>query len=729
PEKRIDLPKPSVDTGMGLERIAAVMQGTHDNYEIDMFQALINASAEASGTEPKGEHNISHRVIADHLRATSFLMADGVMPSNEGRGYVLRRIMRRAMRHAHLMGCADPLMWKLVPALIDQMGEAFPGLTRAQALITETLKLEETRFKTTLDRGLGLLDEATADLPEGGVLDGETAFKLYDTFGFPLDLTEDALRGQGMAVDTDGFNAAMERQRAEARKAWSGSGDAATEQVWFEIREQLGATEFLGYETETAEAQVLALVAEGKRVDEAKEGDDVSVVVNQTPFYGESGGQVGDRGTLTSAGGVLDITDTKKHVGDLFVHVGTVAKGAFKVGDEVRLDVNGGRRNSVRANHSATHLLHAALRRRLGEHVTQKGSLVAPDRLRFDISHPKPVSEDELAEVEAMVNQQIAVKADVVTHLMEPDAAVEAGAMALFGEKYGDEVRVVSMGNDFSTELCGGTHVANTADIGLFKIIGEGAVAAGIRRIEALTGDGARAHLAGAEEALARTAALLETDPASVPASVCALLDQRRSLDHELTAARRQAATGGGGGGGNKATAPSAETPEFPETDDPLAATAAILKTQPADVPDRVEALLAECQKLQADLADVGDRAAASNEGGEDEPKDVGGTKYLAKLLEGIPAKELKSLADDLKQQVGSGVVALVSVDDGKASVVVGVTQDLMEKISAVDLVRVGSAAVGGKGGGGRPDMAQAGGPDGSKGQSALDAIESAIAG
>ena len=724
-DERIDLPKPSVDTGMGLERIAAVMQGTHDNYDIDLFQALINASAEASHTEPMGEHNISHRVIADHLRATSFLMADGVMPSNEGRGYVLRRIMRRAMRHAHLMGASEPLMWKLVPALTEQMGAAFPGLARAEPLITETLKMEETRFKKTLDRGLGLLDDATKDLAEGGVLDGETAFKLYDTYGFPLDLTEDALRGQGMTVDSDGFNAAMERQRTEARKAWSGSGDAATERVWFEIREEVGATEFFGYETETAEGRILALVEDGKRVDEAREGRDVSVVVNQTPFYGESGGQIGDEGKIVGSGGELIVTDTQKRAGDLFVHVGTVTKGALNVGDEVKLDVDGQRRGGVRANHSATHLLHAALRARLGDHVTQKGSLVAPDRLRFDISHPKPVNEDELAAVEATVNEQIAAKAAVVTHLMEPDAAVEAGAMALFGEKYGDEVRVVSMGDDFSTELCGGTHVANTGDIGVFKIIGEGAVAAGIRRIEALTGEGAKKYLAGAEEALARAAALLETGPASVPAAVQALLDQRRKLEHELTAARRQAATGAGGGSDNKRIVQAAEPTEAPHHEDPLAATAALLKVQPADVPGRVEALMSEVRQLQADLAEV--RENSSSGGEEDVIKDIGGIKYQPKLLAGIPAKELKSLADDLKSQVGSGVVALVSVDDGKASVVVGVTEDLLEKISAVDLVRAGSAAVGGKGGGGRPDMAQAGGPDGDKGQDALDAIESLL--
>ncbi len=514
PDQREDLPKPSIDTGMGLERTAAVMQGTHDNYQTDMFKALIEASAEASGTEPDGEHNVSHRVMADHLRASSFLIADGVMPSNEGRGYVLRRIMRRGMRHAHLMGCQDPLMWRLVPALINQMGEAYPDLVRAQALIKETLKLEETRFKKTLDRGLGLLDEATEGHQEGDVLDGETAFKLYDTYGFPLDLTEDVLRGRGMSVDTDVFNAAMDLQRAEARKAWAGSGDAATEEIWFEIRQQAGATEFLGYETEQAEGRVLAIVVDGGRVDEAKPGREAAIVVNQTPFYGESGGQVGDRGVITWSGDAsFAVTDVQKKADALFVHLGTVGNAPLKVGDEVQLSVDKARRSNIRANHSATHLLHAALRRRLGDHVTQKGSLVAPDRLRFDISHPKAIEADELSDVEAEVNERIALKSGVTTHLMDPDAAVEAGAMALFGEKYGEEVRVVTMGGEgagegsdaFSIELCGGTHVANTGDIGLFKVISEGAVAAGIRRIEALTGAGARAHMAEAEEALEKT--------------------------------------------------------------------------------------------------------------------------------------------------------------------------------------------------------------------------------
>ncbi|MEQ9684417.1 MAG: alanine--tRNA ligase, partial [Rhodospirillales bacterium] len=499
-DERVELPKPSIDTGMGLERIAAVMQGTHDNYNIDLMQNLINASAEASGVAADGDHAVSHRVIADHLRASSFLIADGVLPSNEGRGYVLRRIMRRAMRHAHLMGCQDPLLYKLEQTLVDNMGKAYPELLRAQPLITETLKLEESRFKTTLDRGLKILDEATADMGAGGMLDGETAFKLYDTFGFPLDLTEDALKDKKIAVDTAGFNTAMERQRAEARKAWAGSGDAATETVWFGVRDEVGATEFFGYDTEQAEGQIRALIVDGKRVDTAKAGDVVRVVANQTPFYGESGGQMGDQGVIATAEGArITVTDTQKMLGALHVHVGKIEDGEVAVGDEALFTVDGTRRRRLRANHSATHLLHEALRRHLGEHVTQKGSLVAPDRLRFDISHPKAVTPEELALVEADVNAQVRANNDVLTRLMDPESAVEAGALALFGEKYGDEVRVVSMGTPedgdhyFSTELCGGTHVRRTGDIGVFKIVGEGAVAAGVRRIEAVTADGALA--------------------------------------------------------------------------------------------------------------------------------------------------------------------------------------------------------------------------------------------
>ncbi len=665
--ERIDLPKPSVDTGMGLERLTAVMQGTFDNYQTDLFRGLIQASAEATGTDPDGKHKISHRVIADHLRAVSFLIADGVLPSNEGRGYVLRRIMRRAMRHAHMIGCAEPLLWRLVPALIERMGQAFPELPRAEALITGTLELEETRFKRTLDRGLKLLDEETENLGQGGRLDGEAAFKLYDTYGFPLDLTQDALRAKGISVDVEGFDAAMERQRAEARKAWSGSGEAATEEIWFTVREDVGATEFLGFETEHAEGQVLAIVAGGERVEAVEAGAEAAIVVNQTPFYGESGGQVGDRGTISGTRSMrFIVTDTEKHLGCLHVHRGRVESGRLAVGDDVDLDVDSERRSRLRANHSATHLLHAALRRTLGKHVTQKGSMVAPDRLRFDISHSNAITKDEISAVEAMVNQQVRANTAVVTRLMEPEAAVEAGAMALFGEKYGDEVRVVTMGresggDDFSVELCGGTHARRTGDIGLFKVVSESAVAAGVRRIEGLSGAAAEAYCAETEAALRKSAALLKAPPAEVAARVAALIDERRKLERDLADARRRAATGGGGGGG--------------------------------------------------------------------EVKDLGGVKFAPRLLDGTPAKELKSLADDLKARMGSGVTALISVNEGKASLVVGVTEDLTGRFSAVDLVRAGAAALGGKGGGGRPDMAQAGGPDGTKAEAALKAIEQTLAG
>ncbi|MEQ9555325.1 MAG: alanine--tRNA ligase, partial [Rhodospirillales bacterium] len=661
-DERVELPKPSIDTGMGLERIAAVMQGTHDNYNIDLMQNLINASAEASGVAADGDHAVSHRVIADHLRASSFLIADGVLPSNEGRGYVLRRIMRRAMRHAHLMGCQDPLLYKLEQTLVDNMGKAYPELLRAQPLITETLKLEESRFKTTLDRGLKILDEATADMGAGGMLDGETAFKLYDTFGFPLDLTEDALKDKKIAVDTAGFNTAMERQRAEARKAWAGSGDAATETVWFGVRDEVGATEFFGYDTEQAEGQIRALIVDGKRVDTAKAGDVVRVVANQTPFYGESGGQMGDQGVIATAEGArITVTDTQKMLGALHVHVGKIEDGEVAVGDEALFTVDGTRRRRLRANHSATHLLHEALRRHLGEHVTQKGSLVAPDRLRFDISHPKAVTPEELALVEADVNAQVRANNDVLTRLMDPESAVEAGALALFGEKYGDEVRVVSMGTPedgdhyFSTELCGGTHVRRTGDIGVFKIVGEGAVAAGVRRIEAVTADGALAYFDAHEKALAEAAAVLKVKPEDVAARVASLVEDRKRLERELSDARKKMALGGNSGGG----------------------------------------------------------AAAGNGGGD--VKDLGGIKFAPRVLEDVPAKELKGMADELMKTLGSGVVALVSVTEGKANVVVGVSGDLTERMSAVDLVRAGSAAVGGKGGGGRPDMAQAGGPDGAQ--------------
>jgi alanyl-tRNA synthetase len=672
PTERITLPKPSVDTGMGLERIAALLQGTHDNYEIDLFKALISAIASAAGTDPTGPHKASHRVIADHLRASGFLIADGILPSNEGRGYVLRRIMRRAMRHAHLMGCTEPLMHRLVPALLAEMGSQYPELERARPLITETLLLEETRFKSMLDRGLKLLDEETRSLSKGGRFSGETAFKLYDTFGFPLDLTQDALRGREITVDTDGFNAAMARQKAEARKAWSGSGEAATEKVWFDLREQVGASDFLGYATETAEGKVTALVVDGQPVREAKQGQKIALIANQTPFYGESGGQMGDRGTIVTANKAeIEIADTQKKLDNMHVHIGTVTKGVVAVGDEAQFRVESGHRSAIRGHHSATHLLHAALRRVLGEHVTQKGSMVAHDRLRFDISHNKALAPEEIRVVEDLVNSEIRANEAVTTRLMAPEAAVEAGAMALFGEKYGEEVRVVAMGRmseaearNYSVELCGGTHVSRTGDIGLFKIVSESAVAAGVRRIEAVTGAAAEAYVVDEERMLKDAAAVLRVGPADLPARIAAMVEERRKLERELSDVRKKLATGGGGG----------------------AAAAAQAKT-------------------------------------------ISGIAFSGRVLADVPGKDLKGIADEMKKQIVSGVIALISTMEGKANVVVGVTDDLVGKISAVDLVRAGSAAVGGKGGGGRPDMAQAGGPEGNKAAEALQAIETELAG
>ena len=671
PGDMVPLPKPSIDTGMGLERLAAVLQGKHDNYDIDLMRALIVASAEATTTDPDGPHAVSHRVIADHLRSCSFLIADGVLPSNEGRGYVLRRIMRRAMRHAHMIGAREPLMHRLVPVLIQQMGDAYPELGRARALIVETLKLEETRFKQTLERGLGLLEDELAKLGADQALPGEVAFKLYDTFGFPLDLTQDVLRGRNRAVDEDGFTAAMNEQRRKARESWAGSGEAATEKLWYELRDELGATEFLGYDAEMAEGKVTAIVKGDARVTEARTGDEVVVIVNQTPFYGESGGQVGDTGIIFSANGAeFAVSDTQKKLGAVWAHVGRVTRGTLKVDDVVELRVNGERRSAIRANHSATHLLHEALRRRLGEHVTQKGSLVAPERLRFDISQPTALTPEDIAAVEDEVNRRILANSEVVTRLMSPDEAKEQGAMALFGEKYGDEVRVVSMGGrdpqsnkDFSVELCGGTHVRRTGDIGLLKIVSESASAAGIRRIEALTGTGAKAWLSERDSLLTEAASVLKVRPDELPARVASLMDERRKMERELADLRRQVAMGGGAKGD-----------------------------------------------------------------GAGETKDVGGVKFAARVVEGLPAKDLKPMADELKKQVGSGVVVLIASNDGKASIVVAVTEDLTGRFSAVDLVRVGAEALGGKGGGGRPDMAQAGGPDASLADAAVEAIEKTLA-
>lgn len=675
-DERVPLPRPSIDTGMGLERMASILQGVDSVFDTDLFRSLIDATSSALGRGPTEQDAASFRVIADHLRSSSFLIADGVLPSNEGRGYVLRRIMRRAMRHAQLLGASEPLMWRLVWALVREMGQAYPELVRAEAMIEETMRLEETRFRKTLDRGLAILDEKSAGLKKGDMFDGETAFTLYDTYGFPLDLTQDALRNRGINVDIASFTDAMDRQRAKARASWAGSGEAATEAVWFSLREKFGATEFLGYDTETAEGVVTALIKDGAEVDALKAGDAAAIVMNQTPFYAESGGQVGDTGVLSADGVRFVVTDTLKKAGDLFVHFGTVEQGSIKLGDALALDVDHARRSAIRANHSATHLLHEALRQVLGDHIAQKGSMVAPDRLRFDFVHQKPISTEELRKVEDIANDIVLENGEVTTRLMAVDDAREAGARALFGEKYGDEVRVVSMGKaarehgsnalGWSVELCGGTHVKRTGDIGLVSITAESAVAAGVRRIEALTGRYARQSANAAIATAKLAAAELRTTLDDMPSRITALMDERKKLERELSEARKKLAMGG----------------------------------------------------------------SASGDGAASDVRDIGGIKLMARAVEGIEIKDLKGLVDQGKKQIGSGVIALVATsEDGKGSIVVGVTPDLVSRFSAVDLVRKASEVLGGKGGGGKPDMAQAGGPDGSKAAAALDAIAAAIGG
>jgi alanyl-tRNA synthetase len=676
-EERVPLPRPSIDTGMGLERMAAILQGVDSVFETDLFRHLIDAIASALGRGPQDDTVASFRVIADHLRSSSFLVADGVLPSNEGRGYVLRRIMRRAMRHAQLLGAKEPLMWKLVPALLREMGQAYPELIRADSLVTETLRLEETRFRKTLERGLSILDEAAKSLKKGDMFDGETAFTLYDTYGFPLDLTQDALKSRGIGVDIASFTDAMDRQREKARASWAGSGEAATEAIWFPLREKLGATEFLGYDTESAEGVVTALVRDGKEVAELKAGESGQVVVNQTPFYGESGGQVGDTGAMSGEGVRARVTDTQKRAGDVFVHAVTVEQGALKVGTALALEVDHARRAKIRANHSATHLLHEALRQVLGDHVAQKGSLVSPERLRFDFSHPKPMTAEEIERVEDIANELVLQNAPVTTRLMALDDARASGARALFGEKYGDEVRVVAMGETipgtaganalgWSVELCGGTHVRRTGDIGLISSLSDAGVAAGVRRLEALTGAAAR-KAANHTITLARTAAAeIKAPLEDLPARLGVLLDERRRLERDLSDARKKLAMGGGAKAGGEANG----------------------------------------------------------------VRTVGDVKLMARAVTGIDIKDLKSLADEGKKQLGSGVVALVGVtEEGKAGIVVGVTSDLTARFNAVELVRKGAEALGGKGGGGRPDMAQAGGPDGAKADAALAAIAAALGG
>ncbi len=667
-ETRIDLPAQSVDTGMGLERIAATLMGSNNNYDIDIMRALIEHSTDLTGYDAQ---SASHKVIADHIRAASFLMADGVMPSNEGRGYVLRRIMRRGMRHAHLMGAQDPLMHKLFPTLLSKMGTAYPELKRAEALIVQTLESEEKRFKTTLDRGLKILDEETEKLSAGAQFPGDIAFKLYDTFGFPLDLTQDALRAKEITVDTDGFETCMADQKAKARAAWSGSGDTGTEKLWFEILDEVGPTEFLGYEVDEAEAQIVALIKNGKRVDTLEKGDHGTIITNQTPFYAESGGQVGDRGTITTDNFTANITDTKKQLGKLWAHTAEIKKGTISKGTAALLKIDTANRTAIRSNHSATHLLHEALREVLGEHVAQKGSLQDAERTRFDISQPEAITPAQIAKIETIVNNEIRANTQVITRIMPLDDARESGAIALFGEKYDDEVRVVSMGKPpegankpFSVELCGGTHVKRTGDIGLLKIISESALSSGIRRIEALTGANALAYFEEQEARVKNAATLLKTAPAEMVERVRTLNEDKKRLEKEISDLRKKVALSG---------------------------------------------------------------SNTSNTDGQNETKNINGIKFIGKILNDFPAKDLKPMADTLKKQIGSGVITLIATSNGKASIVVGVTDDLTSTLSAVDLVRIGSTALGGKGGGGRPDMAQAGGPDANAANDSVTAIEQAL--
>jgi alanyl-tRNA synthetase len=665
---RTSLPKPSVDTGSGLERVAAVMQGTNNNYEIDLFKALIASTQQATGFNGDPA-TPSLRVIADHLRSMSFLIAEGVLPSNEGRGYVLRRIMRRAMRHATLLGSSEPAIHRIVPTLVREMGQAYPELVRGEQMIEETVRLEEHRFLKTLGRGLAILDEATRDLGKGDMLEGVTAFKLYDTYGFPLDLTQDALRTRGINVDLSGFEDAMARQRAEARKSWAGSGEAGEDKVWFAVADKVGPTEFLGYETETAEGVVTALVKGGQIVDALNEGEEGFIVLNQTPFYGESGGQVGDTGKLTGEGSAADVLDTVKNNG-VFGHRAKITAGSIKTGAPLALAVDHARRSAIRANHSATHLLHEALRLVLGDHVAQKGSLVTPDRLRFDFVHTKPITVQEMAQIEDIANDIVLQNSKVETRLMGVEEAKESGARALFGEKYGDEVRVVSMGDPtgnavgWSVELCGGTHVNRTGDIGLITVLGEGGVSAGVRRIEALTARGARHHARTNTNLVASAADVLRATPSEILTRIEALQENLKKAERSLSDAQKKLALGGGTTGGAAA---------------------------PAD--DKVN-----------------------------------GVTYVGRAVEGLSPKDVKGLVDTEKKRIGSGVVTIVlKGEDGRGTVAVGVTDDLTAKYQAGELIKLATAALGGQGGGGRPDMAQGGGPDGSKADEAIAAVRSAL--
>lgn len=658
---RINLKRPGIDTGMGLERIAAILQGVHSNFDTDMFQHIIKAIADMANTDPNGPLKASHNVIADHLRSICFLIADGVLPSNEGRGYVLRRIMRRAMRHAYMLGVKDPMIYKLLPTLQKEMGEAYPELYTRENLIKETIKIEEERFGRTLDKGLKLLDEEIAHLGRGDKLSGETAFKLYDTYGFPLDLTQDALKNKNIEVDTAGFDACMARQKEEARKNWAGSGDTAVEKVWYSVEDKVNPTEFLGYNVTKSDGEIVALIQDNKEVNEVTSGK-FELVANQTPFYGECGGQVGDTGLIVSKNFTARVIDTKRKLDKIFVHVCELEKGSVKIGDCANFEVDEENRKRICANHSVTHLAHKALKMILGDHVAQKGSMVEADRMRFDVSHPKQITAEQLRQVEDIVNEQIRNDLPVTTVIMNKEEAVKLGAMALFDEKYGDDVRVVTMGDEnapFSRELCGGTHVCSTGNIGYFHIIGESAVAAGVRRLECLTGVGADSYVRETENKLHHVAAALKTNLNDLEARINSLLEERKKQEQEIFNLKK---------------------------------------------------------------------ALAGGKSSSDETETINGVKFVGKLVSGAHPKELKAFIDDIMHNLGSGIVVLCSDKDDKASVVVGVSKDLTAKYNAVDLVRAASAVVGGQGGGGRPDMAQAGGSDVSKINDAIAKIKAMIA-
>ncbi len=663
--ERLNLPKPSIDTGMGLERVAALLAGSNDNYKGDILRYIVEEVANMAGVEPYGDFRFSLRVIADHIRACTFLIADGVLPSNEGRGYVLRRIMRRAMRHVHMIGYKDALMYQLVPLVIAKMGEAYPELIQAQALAVEILKMEEIKFKQMLDRGLSLLEAETKGLNEGDKLDGKVAFKLYDTYGFPLDLTADVLRQKNLEVDNDGFNSAMEKQKAEARKNWAGSGDTANEKVWFDVKEKVGATDFLGYSSTKVEGQITALVKDGKEVDEIKTGDKAVIVSNQTPFYGESGGQIGDIGTIiTEAGAEFQVTDTQRKNDDMFIHIGVVKAGEIKVGENAVLEIDCDRRREIKAHHSVAHLLQSALRKVLGAHVSQKGSMVSADTLRFDFTHPKQVSKDELAQIEVEVNAWIRGNYPVTTKIMTPEMATKEGAIALFGEKYGDEVRVLKMGDDetvVSVELCGGTHVSRTGDIGYFKITSESSIASGVRRIEAKVAKSVHEHIKDMEEIVSQVADITKTPIIKIIERINGLVTENRRLEKEVAELKKKVAMGGGAGGNSIQT------------------------------------------------------------------KEISGVKVIAQVMHDVNPKDLKGMVYDLRKSIGSGVVALIGTNEGKLSIIVGVTDDLTSKYNAADMVKAGASAAGGNGGGGKADIAQAGGSDISKAPDALGAIEAMI--